>query len=170
MVGSIGFFLLVFLVLSTLVAAFGGWLKDIWFVPPHVVYFLHAMNFTVSFLVITVFFAMIYKVLPYARIAWRDVWLGAAATAFLFTTGKLFVGLYLGSSWIVSAYQAAGSLIVLFVWIYFSAQIILLGAEFTHVYVRWRGREIAPSEHAEWITVHRGDTRDPRGNEEERAA
>jgi membrane protein len=148
---GIGFFMLVSLVLSALVAALGGVLRDIWFVPLHVVYFLHVLNFLVSFLVVTVLFAMIYKVLPYARIAWRDVWLGAAATAFLFTIGKFFVGLYLGGSGIVSAYRATGSLIVLFVWIYFSAQILYLGAEFTEVHARRRGRKIEPSEHAEWI-------------------
>jgi membrane protein len=148
---GIGFFLVVFLVLSALVAALGGVLRDFWFVPAHVVYLLHALNFLVSFLVITVLFAMIYKVLPHARIAWRDVWLGAAATAFLFTIGKLFVGLYLGGSGIVSAYRATGSLIILVVWIYFSAQIFFFGAEFTQVYARRGGREIEPSDHAERI-------------------
>lgn len=148
---GIGFFMLVSLVLSALVSALGGVLRDLWFIPLHVVYVLHVLNFLVSFAVVTVLFAMIYKVLPYGRIAWRDVWLGAAATALLFTIGKFFVGLYLGGSGIVSAYRATGSLIVLFVWIYFSAQILYLGAEFTEVYARRRGRTIEPSWHAEWI-------------------
>lgn len=170
MVVSIGYFILVFLALSTLVAAFEGWLKDFWSVPPHLVYLLRALNFTASFLIITVFFAMIYKVLPYAEIAWRDVLLGAAATAFLFTIGKLFIDLYLRSSGIVSAYLAVGSLIVLVVWIYFSVQIFLFGAEFTQVYARWRGREIAPYEHAEWITKHQEENRNPQGKKEDKVA
>src|SRR5512134_1970106 len=149
---GIGFFLVVFLVLSALVAALGGLLRNFWFVPTHVVYILHALNFLVSFGVVTVMFAMIYKVLPHAKIAWKDVWLGAAATAFLFTIGKLFVGLYLGGSGVVSAYRATGSLIILIVWIYFSAQIFFFGAEFTQVYARRRGRTIEPSEHAERIS------------------
>lgn len=148
---GIGLFLVVSLVLSALVAALGGLLHNYWFVPTHVVYLLHALNFLVSFLVITVLFAMIYKVLPHAKIAWRDVWLGAAATALLFTIGKLFVGLYLGGSGTVSAYRATGSLIILIVWIYFSAQIFFFGAEFTQVYARRGGREIEPSEQAERI-------------------
>lgn len=148
---GIGIFMLLFLAAEAVVSGLGSLLRATLPVPPQVVYVLQAMSFFVSFLVVTHLFAMIYKVLPYAKIAWRDVWLGAAATAFLFTVGKFFLGVYLGSSRIVSAYRAAGSLIVLFVWIYFSAQILFLGAEFTQVYARWRGREIEPSEHAEWI-------------------
>jgi membrane protein len=148
---GIGIFLLAFLALSTLAAAFKEMLTARLAVPPQFARLFHALDFLVSFSIITVVFAMIYKVLPYAKIAWRDVALGAAATSLLFTIGKLFVGMYLGGSGIVSAYRAAGSLIVLIVWIYFSAQVLLLGAEFTQVYARYRGREIEPAENAEWI-------------------
>jgi membrane protein len=151
MVAGIGLFMLILLAAGAVVSAMGGLLGGIWQVPPDMVAALQALNFVVSFVAVTVLFAMIYKFLPHARVAWRDVWLGAAAAATLFTIGKFVIHMYLGSSRIVSAYRAAGSLIVLFVWIYFSAQILFLGAEFTQVYARLRGREIEPSRHAERI-------------------
>jgi membrane protein len=82
---------------------------------------------------------MTFKLLPDVHIAWRDVWLGAAVTSLLFTIGKFLIGLYLGKSSIASAYGAAGSLVIIVVWVYYSAQILLLGAEFTKVYVKRRG-------------------------------
>jgi membrane protein len=87
----------------------------------------------------TVLFAMIYKYVPRERIAWGDVWIGALVTAGLFTVGKLLIGQYLGRSSLSSAYGAAGSIMVLLLWIYYSAQIFLLGAEFTHVFTYSRG-------------------------------
>lgn len=156
MVAGTGLFMLVLLAAGAVVSALGDLLGGILHVPPDVVAALQALDFVVSFLVVTVLFAMIYKYLPHARVAWRDVWLGAAAAAFLFTIGKFFIHMYLGSSRIVSAYRAAGSLIILFVWIYFSAQILFLGAELTQVYARLRGREIEPSRHAEWIAERPG--------------
>jgi membrane protein len=92
-----------------------------------------------SFGLITVLFAMMYKVMPTAKIAWRDVWLGAAATAFLFTLGKYALGLYLGKSAFGSSYGAAGSFAVLLAWVYYSAQILFFGAELTHIYARTYG-------------------------------
>ena len=92
-----------------------------------------------SILVFTLLFAMIYKVLPDAEVAWRDVWIGALMTAVLFAVGKFLIGLYLGRSSVASAYGAAGSLIVLLLWIYYSAQILLFGAEFTKVDVATEG-------------------------------
>jgi membrane protein len=89
--------------------------------------------------VTTGLFAMIYKLMPRARIAWRDVWIGAAVTALLFEIGKLLIGLYVGKSGIASTFGAAGSLAVLLVWVYYSAQIFLLGAEFTWVYAHHGG-------------------------------
>jgi membrane protein len=97
------------------------------------------VNALVSFGVITLLFAMIFRVLPDLHIAWNDVWLGAAITALLFTIGKQVIGLYLGHSSVASTYGAAGSLIVLLLWIYYSAQILFLGAEFTQVYARRYG-------------------------------
>ena len=89
-----------------------------------------------SFAIITCMFAMIYKLLPDVTIAWRNVWIGAAVTAFLFTIGKALIGLYLGRSSVASVYGAAGSLIVILLWVYYSAQIVFFGAEFTKVYAR----------------------------------
>jgi len=102
----------------------------------------------VSFLIATLLFAMIFKFLPDARIAWRDVWLGAAVTSLLFNVGKLLIGLYLGQASFTSAYGAAGTVLIVLVWTYYSAQILFLGAEFTQVYARSYGDRILPSEGA----------------------
>jgi membrane protein len=100
---------------------------------------LPVANFALSFAVITALFAMIFKVLPDARIEWRDVWLGAAVTALLFTIGKALIGLYLGRAGVTSVYGAAGSLVLVLLWIYYSSQLLFLGAEFTEVYSRRYG-------------------------------
>lgn len=125
------FLSLVSLVVSAVLAAVGKWSKGI-FEGWELV--LQLLNFSISFTITTVLFAMIYKLMPRARIAWRDVWIGAAVTALLFEVGKLLIGLYLGTTGVASSFGAAGSLVVLLVWVYFSAQIFLLGAEFTWVY------------------------------------
>jgi membrane protein len=91
---------------------------------------------------------MIFKVLPDVRIGWRDVWIGAAATALLFTLGKFLIGLYLAKSSVASTYGAAGSLVIVLLWIYYSSQILFLGAEFTQVYASHFGSNIRPSKHA----------------------
>jgi len=93
-----------------------------------------ALNILLSYLIVTIMFAMIYKIMPRVRIAWRDVWTGAAITGILFTVGKYLIGLYIGKSGITSTFGAAGSLVVVLLWVYYSAQIFLLGAEFTWVY------------------------------------
>ena len=93
-----------------------------------------ALNILLSYVIVTVMFAMIYKIMPRVRIAWRDVWTGAAITGILFTAGKYIIGLYIGKSGVTSTFGAAGSLVVLLLWVYYSAQIFLLGAEFTWVY------------------------------------
>jgi hypothetical protein len=110
------------------------------------------LNFVVSFGVVTALFAAIYKVLPDAEIAWSDVWVGAAVTALLFAVGKLLIGLYLGHASVGSTFGAAGSLLVFLVWVYYSAQILLFGAEFTQVYARRYGSRIVPSEGAVALT------------------
>lgn len=125
------FLLLVSLVVSAVIAAFGKWSYGFfegWEA------FLQVINFSISFAITTSLFAMIYKLMPRAGIAWRDVWVGAAVTAFLFEIGKFLIGFYLGTTSVASVFGAAGSLVVLLVWVYFSAQIFLLGAEFTWVY------------------------------------
>ena len=105
----------------------------------------HLVDVAVSFGIVTVLFALIYKFIPRVRIRWRDVWVGAAVTAALFAVGKLLIGLYLGKSSVASAFGAAGSLVVMMVWVYYSAQIFLLGAEFTRVYAAEQGSAVAPA-------------------------
>ena len=137
---GLGFLLLVSLVVSAVIAAFGKWTNGFfagWEA------FLHAFDFAISFAINTLLFAMIYKLMPRARIAWRDVWVGAAVTALLFEIGKFLIGFYLGKTSVASGFGAAGSLVVLLVWVYFSAQIFLLGAEFTWVYSHEYGSKAA---------------------------
>jgi membrane protein len=102
------------------------------------------LNLVISIGVITILFALIFKFLPDAEIAWRDVWLGAFVTALLFSLGKFLIGLYLGNSTVGSSFGAAGSLVLLLLWIYYSAQILLFGAEFTQVYANNYGSKIVP--------------------------
>ena len=136
MILGIAFLLIVSLVLSAAISALGKWWSGAfgsWEVLAQVV------NFVLGYLVTTLAFAMIYKIMPRVKIRWHDVWLGAAVTALLFTVGRFLIGLYVGKSGIASGYGAAGSLIVILVWVYYSAQIFLLGAEFTWVYARKYG-------------------------------
>ena len=142
LVFGLGFLLLGSLVVSAVIAAFGRWSNGFfegWEA------FLHALNFSISFAIATLLFAMIYKLMPRARIAWRDVWVGAAVTALLFEIGKIVIGVYLGKTGVASGFGAAGSLVVLLLWVYYSAQIFLLGAEFTWVYSHKYGSKIAQS-------------------------
>jgi membrane protein len=111
---------------------------------PGVAVLWEAVNVVVSLVVISALFAMIYKVLPDVKLAWSDVVVGALVTAGLFTLGKSVIGLYIGASALSSTYGAAGSVIVILVWVYYSAQIILLGAEFTREYVAKFGRKPRP--------------------------
>lgn len=108
------------------------------------------LNVLVSLVVFTALFAAIFKLLPDVRIAWRDVWYGAILTAILFTIGKWLIGLYLGHTSVGSAYGAAGSLVALLVWVYYSAIIFFAGAEWTQAWVRTQGRTLQPDKHAQW--------------------
>jgi membrane protein len=131
MILVIGFLLMVSLVVSAAVTAFGSmWAGDL----PGGPLLLRGLDFLGSFFVITGLFAMIYKILPSVRIAWRDVWVGAAVTSLLFWIGKYLIGLYLGKSAVASPFGAAGTLVVVILWVYYSAQIFFLGAEFTRAY------------------------------------
>ena len=149
MVLGIGFLLMVSLVVSAGLAVLSeflqGRLSDI-------AWLAQVASFIISFGVITLLFAMIYKFLPDVQIAWSDVWVGAAATALLFTLGKFLIGLYLGHSGVASSYGAAGALIVILLWVYYSAQILFLGAEFTQVYARKFGSHIVPAKNAVPVT------------------
>lgn len=145
MVLVIGFLLLVSLLLSAILAAISHYFGDL---IPGFQFVGQLLNFTLSFVVITLLFAAIYKVLPDVKVPWQNLWLGAIVTALLFNAGKSLIGLYLGNSAVSSTYGAAGSLVVILIWIFYSAQILLLGAEFTHVYSRHRGTPIRPTRYA----------------------
>lgn len=106
------------------------------------------LNFGISFAVVTALFALMFKKLPDVNIKWRDVWVGSAVTAALFTLGKFGLGIYLGSAGVSSAYGAAGSIVALVIWVYYSAQVLLIGAEFTEVYARRFGSQITPDDKA----------------------
>lgn len=157
MVLGTGFLLLVSLVVSSAISGLGTYLQNQW---PGLESIWHFVNFAVTLAVVTVLFALIFKYLPDAKIAWSDVWVGALLTAVLFSVGKLLIGLYLGKASIGSAYGAAGSLVVLLVWIYYSSLILFFGAELTQVYARRFGTRIVPKEGAESISA---DDRDQEG-------
>jgi membrane protein len=131
MVLCVGFLLMVSLVASAAIAAVGRWWQPV-FAGWELV--AHGTTFALGLLFATLMFAMIYKLMPRASIRWRDVWVGAAFTSLLFNLGKLLIGLYLGKSGFTSGFGAAGSLVALLLWLYYSSQIFLLGAEFTWVY------------------------------------
>lgn len=136
MILGVSFLLMVSLLFSALLAALGQWWSGAfgtWALVAQVV------NLGLGFVLSTAVFAMIYKIMPRVSVKWRDVWLGAAFTALLFTGGRYLIGLYIGRSNLASAFGAAGSLIVVFVWVYYSAQIFLLGAEFTWIYAKTYG-------------------------------
>lgn len=145
MVLVIGFLLLVSLLLSTVLATVSHFFSNL---TPGFPILGQVINFVISFGVITLLFASIYKFLPDVRVPWKNLWVGAAVTAILFNIGKLAIGLYLGNSSVGSTYGAAGSLVVLLIWVFYSAQILLIGAEFTQVYSKYRGTPIRPSKHA----------------------
>ncbi len=136
MILGVSFLLMVSLVLGAATAALGKWWSGAfgsWEV------LAQSVNIVLGFAVTTVGFAMIYKLMPRVQVQWHDVWLGAAVTALLFTIGRFLIGLYIGKSGIASGFGAAASLIVIFIWVYYSAQIFLLGAEFTWIYARTFG-------------------------------
>ena len=136
MILGIGFLMMVSLVFSAALAALGKWWGP-FFSDLEII--VGAINFVFSFALATTVFAMLYKFMPRVTIHWRDVWAGAAVTALLFTIGKSLIGLYIGKSAVSSGFGAAGSLVVVLVWVYYSAQIFLLGAEFTKVYSQAHG-------------------------------
>ncbi|MBE9211372.1 YihY/virulence factor BrkB family protein [Plectonema cf. radiosum LEGE 06105] len=145
MVGGVGFLLLVSLIVNTTLTAMVNYFSGLL---PGFDFLWQITNFMISFVVITLLFALIYKVMPDAKIAWNDVWIGAAITSLLFVIGKSLLGLYLGNGSFGSAYGAAGSLIVLLAWINYAAQIIFFGAEFTQVYASKYGSHIVPDENS----------------------
>ncbi len=144
MILAIGFLLTVSLVFSAALSTAGHWLEPRfgnWYVVAA------TTNATAGFLLIAAMFAVIYKVMPQIQVHWKDVWIGALFTAVLFTIGKTLIGLYVGQAGVISGFGAAGSLVVILVWVYYSAQIFLIGAEFTWVYANMFGsRKIMEAE------------------------
>ncbi|HEY2561555.1 MAG TPA: YihY/virulence factor BrkB family protein [Caldimonas sp.] len=160
MILGLAFLLMVSLVLGAVISALGKWWGPMfggWVV------LAQGVNIVVGFGLTTVVFAMIYKMMPRARVQWHDVWLGAIVTALLFTIGKFLIGLYIGKSGIASGFGAAASLVIVFLWVYYSAQIFLLGAEFTWVYARTLGsmRDVASPEQAAGEKAVEADRRAP---------
>jgi membrane protein len=145
MVIGVGFLLLVSLIVSAALTSLNDIVTN---VLPGLLFLAQLINILVSLAVVTLLFALLFKVVPDVDIAWRDVWVGALVTAVLFTAGKWAISLYLAKSAPASAYGAAGSLIIILLWIYYSAQILFLGAEFTQVYASRYGTQIV----ADWLT------------------
>jgi membrane protein len=150
MILVIGFLLLVLLVVSAMLHGIQAYLSHLMPMPG---WTAQLLDIFVSFGGVTLLFAMIFKYLPDVKIRWRDVWLGAAVTALLFTLGKFLLGLYLGRASVASAYGAAGTLVIIMLWAYYSSQILFFGAEFTQVYARSYGRRIQPADNARPVTA-----------------
>lgn len=148
MVLGIGFLLLVSLVVSAAVAALDEVVRGL---APSLHVLIAVVSFVVAFGLITLLFALIFRYVPDIRIAWRDVWIGAVVTALLFVIGKYLIGLYLGHSTVASTYGAAGSVLIVLLWVYYSTQILFLGAEFTQVWATRHGSRIVPSPNAERV-------------------
>ena len=145
MVLGVGFLLLVSLVITTVLTHLTLYIGSLIGGAAIIAYLL---DIVVSFGFVTILFAMIYQFLPDVRIQWKDVWIGAALTSFLFTVGKFLIGLYLGTSGVTSSFGAAGSLITVLLWVYYSALIFFFGAEFTQIYASRYGSGVVPAENA----------------------
>ena len=158
MILGIGFLLLVSLVVSAGLTALGTWLGGLL---PFQDLILQVINLVISILFLTLLFALIFKFLPDAEIAWRDVWVGAFFTAVLFSIGKTLIGLYLGSTAVGTSFGAAGSLVILLLWIYYSAQILFFGAEFTQVYADRLGSRIVVEGQEQALAGQQTPVREP---------
>ena len=143
---GLGFLLVVILFVNGLIEVLNTWIRD--YFPSVTAWFYQLVGLVINFLVLTIFFGSIFKILPDAKIQWRDVRKGAFFTSAFFMLGSYFIGLYIASSSTGSAYGAAGTLIVILVWVYYISAIMYFGAEFTRVYADHRGRKIAPSDYA----------------------
>lgn len=155
LVACMGFLVLVSLVLDAGLAAFGNRLAVIFSEFTEVL--LKAMNITLSFGIITFIFALIFRVLPDAKISWGDVWSGAFLTAALFTLGKFLIGTYIGLSGVGDTYGAAGAVVVILLWVYYSTVILIFGAHFTRANNRQKHAAVVPSDHARKVTTERNE-------------
>jgi membrane protein len=154
MVLVVGFLLLISLVLSAALAAATEWLGNVLPIPGFV---WQCIAFIITISIVTLLFAMIFKILPDAKIKWRDVWLGGFLTAVFFSIGKLLLALYLGREETASTYGAAGAFILLLLWIYYTTNILLFGAEFTQTYTKYKNRNIKPAKGAVSLEVTQKD-------------
>jgi membrane protein len=145
MVMLVSIVLLASLLLTTFIRVYSVFVNRL---VPGVAFIWHYVDLGISFAVVTILFALVFKFLPDARIEWSDVWIGALVTSVFFATGKYLFSLYLGTSAIESVYGAAGSLLVILTWVYFSTSILLLGAEFTHIYAERHGHKVIPKANA----------------------
>jgi membrane protein len=150
---SIGIIMILTLLLNAAVAAFGKFIGK--FIAGYSIYFIQIVDSLLSFAVVAFLFALIFKILPDAKIRWRDVLFGGFITGILFTIGRLGISFYVTKSNITSLYGAAGSIIILMVWVYYSSIILYLGAEFTKVYAELYGKNILPNEYAEWVRTEK---------------
>lgn len=155
----IGFVMMVSLVLNALIAAFGNFLAK--YFSEFSVIFLQITDNVLSFVITTFLFSLMFKILPDAKIKWKDVLIGGIITSVFFTLGKLAIGYYLGSSKIATIYGAAGSVMIVMVWVYYSSIILYLGAEFTKVYAKLYGGKIFPNEYAIWIKTEETQVANP---------
>jgi membrane protein len=146
---SLGFVLVVSLILNAIILALGTRLNK--FLPGILYTFIPFIEYLVSFIITTILFAAIFKILPDAKLKWKDVGVGAVATSLLFMLGKFLIGYYIASSKLTTMYGAAGSIIILLSWAYYSAAILYMGAEFTKVYAIRNGQRIAPNDYSVWI-------------------
>lgn len=156
---SIGFVLMVSLLLNALVAAFGHYLSR--YFEGFSVLLIQITDSVLTFVATTFLFSLMFKMLPDAKIKWKDVFVGGLITSIFFTLGKLAIGYYLGQSNITSVYGAAGSIMIIMVWVYYSAVILYLGAEFTKVYAKFYGGKIFPNEYAVWIKTEEVQVANP---------
>jgi membrane protein len=157
-VAALGFLLMVSLGVSTALAALAHYFHTL---APQYEFLLHVVNFVVAVAVTTLLFAAIFKYLPDVIIRWRDVWIGALVTAVLFNVGQIGLGLYLGNSKTAAAYGAAGSFMVLILWLYYSTVILFYGAEWAQVHAQTLGSEFEPAPHANRLIVEARDANDP---------
>jgi membrane protein len=149
MVVTLGFLLMVSLLINAVLMALND--RLILLFPDVTVVLFHILNFLITFGVITLLFAIIFKVLPDAKIKWKEVWVGSMVTAALFILGKFLIGFYLGQSNLGSTYGAAGSIIIILVWVYYSSIILYFGAEFTQYYAKHFGEGVKPNDYAVWV-------------------
>lgn len=149
LIASIGFLLLISLVVTSMLSALSAWVKANW--PDYMLYVFYVINFIVSFGVITVLFALIFKILPDAKIKWRHVWIGSMVTALLFVIGKFALGLYFGKAEPGSVYGAAGSIVLILLWVSYSSMILFFGAEFTKSFADLYSGDVPASENAEKV-------------------